>query len=77
MLLLQCVAAAPASRSPHLWRTTPTAAATPAGLRLHLPEAALGAALQASDESKRGRASACNNDARCRLQRSEHSDAYA
>ena len=38
MLLLQCVAAAPASRSPHLWRTTPTAAATPAGLCLHLPE---------------------------------------
>ena len=44
---------------------------------LHLPEAALGAALQASDESKRGRASACSNDALCRLQRSEHSDAYA
>ena len=46
-------------------------------VRLHLPEAALGAALQASDESKRGRASACSNDALCRLQRSEHSDAYA
>ena len=43
--------------------------------RLHLLRAALGAALQASDESKRDRASACNNDARCRLQRSEHSDA--
>ena len=40
-------------------------------------EAALGAALQASDETKRGRASACSNDALCRLQRSEHSDAYA
>ena len=38
MLPLQCVAAAPASRSPHLWRTTPTAAATPAGRHLHLPE---------------------------------------
>ena len=36
----------------------------------------LGAALQASDETKRGRTSACSNDARCRLQRSEH-DAYA
>ena len=47
------------------------------GCPLHLQEAALGAALQASDETKRGRASACNNDARCRLQRSEHSDAYA
>ncbi len=43
----------------------------------HLPEAALAAALQVSDETKRGRASACNSDARCRLQRSEHSDAYA
>ena len=78
MLLLQCVAAAPASRSPHSWRTTPTAAATPAGLvASHLLRGPLGAALQASDETKRGRASACSNDALCRLQRSEHSDAYA
>ena len=78
MLLLRCVAAAPASRSPHLWRTTPTAAATPAGPLPPLArEAALGAALQASDETKRGRASACNSDASCRLQRSEHGDAYA
>ena len=47
MLLLQCVAAAPASRSPHLWRTTPIAAATPAGLSPPLArEAALGAVLQ-------------------------------
>ena len=30
-----------------------------------------------SRKTKRGRASACNSDARCRLQRSEHSDAYA
>ena len=43
----------------------------------HLLRGPLGAALQSSDATKRGRASACNNDARCRLQRSEHSDAYA
>ena len=43
----------------------------------HLLRGPLGAALQSSDAMKRGRASACNNDARCRLQRSEHSDAYA
>ena len=43
----------------------------------HLLRGPLGAALQVSGETKRGRASACNNDARCRLQRSEHSDAYA
>ena len=41
----------------------------------HLLRGPLGAALQSSDATKRGRASACNNDARCRLQRSEHSDA--
>ena len=37
----------------------------------HLLRGPLGAALQSSHATKRGRASACNNDARCRLQRSD------
>ena len=60
ILLLQCVAAAPASRSPHLWRTTPTAAATPAGLWPPLGRCRTGRSAAAADRTKRCGESACN-----------------